>query len=343
MTPLRIAVFGCGHLGRIHTRLIRNHADCELVGVYDPLESSRNALAAEFQTTAWSDSNALSGQIDAAIVATPTQYHRAVAADLLRRGIHCLVEKPITTTLDEADELINLAARQRSVLQVGHVERFNPAWQAVRSCLDRPRMIQATRASGYTFRSTDVGVVLDLMIHDLDLVLSLMTADLVQVDAWGQVVVGPHEDVANARLSFADGCVAQLTASRVSLQPQRTMQVLGETSHVWLDLAAGAARRARVSPRLASGRFDPNSLPADEKLRLRDQFFTELFPVEDVAVTPGNAIEDEQRDFVRAIREGGTPQVDGHAGRRALAVGDARWSQDLSRSAACPFLGHFDR
>lgn len=320
MKTLRVAVFGCGHLGRIHTRLVRNHAACELVGVYDPLEAARDAVAREFNTTAWRDPLALAQRIDAAIVATPTQFHHAVATDLLGRGVHCLVEKPITSTVEEAQALVTLAGQRDCVLQVGHVERFNPAWRAARPHVDRPRMLQASRASGYTFRSTDVGVVLDLMIHDLDLVLSLVNQELIDVQAWGQAVVGPHEDVASARLVFADGTVAQLSASRVSLQAHRTWQIFCDQTHATLDLTASTAKLTRRSPRLAAEDFDPNQLPVPEKNHWRERFFTDLFPVEEVPVVPGNAIEEEQRDFLRAIRENGSPQVTGADALRTLIV-----------------------
>lgn len=323
MTSLRIAVLGCGHLGRIHTRLVRNQPACELVGVYDVVPAAREAIAREFQVAAWDDVTKLTEYIDAAIIATPTRHHHEVAADLLRRGVHCFVEKPITSTLAEADELVQLAARRDRVLQVGHVERFNPAWRAAAAHVERPRLFHAARTSGYTFRSTDVGVVLDLMIHDLDLVLSTMTAELTQVSAWGQAVVGPYEDVAYARLQFADGAVAQLTASRVSPQAQRTVQVYCDHAHVSLDLAAGTGKLARVSDRLARRELDPNLLSAAEKTPLRDHFFQELMPVEDLVVTPGNAIEDEQRDFLYAIRTGRAPQVTGVSGRKTLAVAQA--------------------
>lgn len=320
MKPVRVAVFGCGHLGRIHARLIRNHPSCEFVGVYDTVAASRDAIAREFNTVAWHDAEVLARQIDAAVIATPTRFHHAVAADLLRRDVHCLVEKPVTTTLDEADELVDLAVRHQRVLQVGHVERFNPAWRAVRPLITQPRFLHATRASGYTFRSTDVGVVLDLMIHDLDLVLSTLTAELVQVHAWGQAVVGPHEDVAHARLQFADGAVAQLSASRVSLQNQRSMQIVCDDAHFSLDMAAGSAKVAKLSARLMRGDVDPNSLSLEERMQLRDHFFSDLMPVEEVAVAPSNAIEAEQRDFLEAIRGSHSPQVTGSAARRTLAV-----------------------
>lgn len=323
MSLLRVGVFGCGHLGRIHTRLARQHQQAELVGVYDPFAAAAESVAREFQVPQLPTAEALAERIDCAIVATPTLHHHAVAAPLLARGISCFVEKPMTTTLDQADDLIRLAAARGLTLQVGHVERFNPAWLAARPLLKTPRYVEATRASGYTYRSTDVGVVLDLMIHDLDLTLSLLPCPLVSVEAWGQVVMGPHEDVAQATLRFADGAVAQLSASRVSPEARRAMRVYCDDLHASVDFASAAVKIARLPDLTAGGASDPAALSAEEKAARRERFFQEVMPVEAVEATPRNAIELEQRDFFEAIASGRTPQVSGGDGRRTLEVAQA--------------------
>ncbi len=225
MNRLRVAVIGAGRLGGFHAQKLAQLPEVELVGVADPVESQRSRVAAECRTAAFADYRELCGRIDAAVVAVPTRLHHALGKELLRRGIHVLMEKPLTPTAAEADELVALARRQRLVLQVGHVERFNPALAAASPHLRSPHYLEAVRASGFTFRSTDVGVVLDLMIHDLDVVLSLVRSELRRVDAMGISVLGGHEDVANARLEFANGCVAALSASRVSYEPVRHMQI----------------------------------------------------------------------------------------------------------------------
>ena len=320
MSRLRLAVIGAGHLGRIHTRLASEREDVELVAVVDPIAAARGELARQFQIRGVADVKSIQDSIDAAIIATPTQYHYAVARDLLELGKHCLVEKPITTTVAEADALIIAARRRGAVLQVGHVERFNPAVAAVKAELGRIRYIEAVRASTYSCRSTDVGVILDLMIHDLDLLLSLTGAEVSQVSATALTVVGPHEDVAQARLELTDGCVANLSVSRVSSQPQRTWQIYGERAFATLDLASGTARLLRPTEMLRGGTLHVNQLSPAEKLDLKENFFRDALALDTQSVAPRNAIQDEQSDFVNAIRSGGLPQVTGVDGRRALVA-----------------------
>ena len=346
MSRLRMAVIGAGHLGRIHARLLRGRDDVELIAVVDPVAAARDAVAAEFQTASVADYRSLDGRIDAAVVATPTQFHHEVARDLLQRGIHALVEKPITTTVAEAESLIVAAARGGLVLQVGHVERFNPALRAVRPRLGTPRYIEGARTSGYSFRSTDIGVVLDLMIHDLDIVLSLTGEPVVDVAAVGVTVVGPCEDVAQARLETAGGCVINLSASRTSLQAQRSMQIYSDGAIGSIDMAAGVAKVLTPCQRLACGEFHVNDMPAAEKAALKDRFFQEVLPVEELVVEKRNAIQDEHSDFVESILTGKRPLVTGEDGRNALAVATeivAKLSSTTrsfaapSRPAASPF------
>ncbi|MEX0977936.1 MAG: Gfo/Idh/MocA family oxidoreductase, partial [Pirellulales bacterium] len=215
MNNLKLAVVGAGHLGRIHARLLAEMSDVELVGIVDPLPTARDKAAADCGTSALADHRLLMGRVDGAVIATPTRLHHAVALDFLRAGTPLLVEKPLAATVAEADELVETARRHGTVLQVGHIERFNPAFVAAAGRVGRPRYVDAVRAAPFTGRSTDIGVVHDLMIHDIDLVLSLVDAPLVRVEAVGLPILGQNEDVAQARLEFADGCVANLSASRV--------------------------------------------------------------------------------------------------------------------------------
>jgi predicted dehydrogenase len=216
---LRVGVVGAGHLGTIHARLVRTIDDVQLVGIADPDAAARERIAAEIETDVCADHRQLIGRIDAAILAAPTDHHYWIGMELAEAGIHLLVEKPLALTVAEADALVRATRSRNLILQVGHVERFNPAFTAAAARLQRPRFIDAVRASGYTGRSTDVGVVLDLMIHDIDLVLSLVPSEVVEVEAVGTAVLGPHEDLAHARLRFANGCLANLSASRVSYEP----------------------------------------------------------------------------------------------------------------------------
>ncbi|WP_373525071.1 Gfo/Idh/MocA family protein [Nostoc sp.] len=320
MKRLRVAVVGAGHLGRIHTRLIQSVDEVELVGVADSVEEARQRVAAEFHTAAFASHHELIGKIDAAIVATPTKSHHAVGLELLKAGVHVLIEKPITLTVPEADELVAAAAARRLVLQVGHVERFNPALAAVEPHVSNPKFIEATRTSGYTFRSTDIGVVLDLMIHDLDVVLSLVRSEVIDVQALGIAVFGPHEDMAHARLVFANGCVANLNASRTSFDSHRKMQIYAERAYAGVDFATGAAKIVRPNADVLARELDVHRLSPAEQMHVKENLFRELLVLEEIQVEKRNAILDEQHDFVISIRSGGEPRVPGRQARDALLV-----------------------
>ncbi|MHB1037746.1 MAG: Gfo/Idh/MocA family protein [Pirellulales bacterium] len=323
MSRLKLAVIGAGHLGRIHARLASGIAGIELVGIADPVAASRRQLAEEHHVAAFAHHRDLIGQVDAAVVAAPTRLHHEIGVDLARHGIHLLVEKPLAASLDEADALVAAAARSGIVLQVGHVERFNPAFKSVLPHLDEPKYIEAVRASGYTFRSTDIGVVLDLMIHDLDLVLALARSPVRQVEALGLSVLGKHEDIANARLVFENGCVATLSASRVSFQAARRMQIFSRQAFAAIDFATRNATLVRPSQRLASRQIDVDLLTSDEKTRLKDHLFEDLLPLERVQAEPCDAITAELNDFAESIRTGRAPEVTGVQARDAVAVAEA--------------------
>ena len=327
---LRVAVIGAGHLGRIHARLLSQRADVELAGIVEPMAAARDAASREFATPGVADFHSLPRAIDAAIVATPTGSHHDVTLGLLRKDTHVLVEKPIASTVEQAAEMVDLAARRQRVLQVGHVERFNPALDAVRRHLAHPRFLEAVRASHYAFRSTDIGVVLDLMIHDLDIVLSLVDQPVVEVSAFGCTAVGPHEDFAQARLVFANGCVANLTANRVSERPERTMTVHGDGAIVRIDFGGSGARVMQPCEAIGRGEFDVNALPIATRNELKERFFSTVLPVTEYAVEKRNAIQDEHTDFFEAIRQRRSPRVTGAAGLRALDVAERIRAQLVS-------------
>ena len=320
--PLCVAVVGAGHLGRFHAKLIGELTDVELVGVVDPIEETAQRLAAECGTAAATDLNQLADRIDAAIVAAPTRLHHSIGCELLQRGIHVLMEKPLAPTVAECDELIRLAERNRCVLQVGHIERFNPALDQALPYVKQPLYIDAARYSGYTFRSTDIGVVLDLMIHDLDVALTLVGAPVADVSAFGLPLIGRHEDVARARLHFANGAIADLSASRVSYQATRQMQVWSAAGHVNIDFATRCAVVAQPAAILREGRFDPDQLPNEEKSRLKDHIFEELIPLRRLEAGATNALLEEQRDFVTAIQSGRQPRVTARQAREVIAVAE---------------------
>jgi predicted dehydrogenase len=319
---VRVAVIGVGHLGKIHARLVRGVEGALLVGVVDPIREARQAVAAELGTAAYADHAALLGQIDAAIIATPSRLHYAVAADLLAHGVHVFVEKPMTLNVGDADDLIATAAARQLVLQVGHVERFNPALIAAQPHLAEPKYIEAVRAGAFTCRSTDIGVVLDLMIHDIDVVLSLVEDDVVGIQALGAAVLGPNEDWAQARLQFAGGCVANLSASRVAMQPQRWMQVVSHDRFLAIDFATRKAQLMRPSDAVLAGEVDVNALSPAERTHLKDHLFTDYLPTEQLPVVETNALLEEQKQFIAAIQNQGQVSVSGRDGRRALDVAE---------------------
>ncbi|HMC12578.1 MAG TPA: Gfo/Idh/MocA family oxidoreductase [Pirellulaceae bacterium] len=322
MNKLRLAVIGVGHLGQIHARLLAQVAGVELVGIVDPSETARAAVAAELKVAAFAEHAPLLNQIDAAIIATPSRLHHAVAFDLLEHGIHVFVEKPVTLNVGDADDLIAEAAARRLVLQVGHVERFNPAFLAAAPHLADPKYIDAVRSGPFTCRSTDIGVVLDLMIHDIDIVLSLVQDELLSVQALGAAVLGPNEDWAQARLTFAGGCVANLFASRVAWQPQRSMQVLSCECAAVIDFAARQAKQMRASPQVLEGQLNVNQLDPTARRHLKDHLFSDYLPLTDVPVAESNPLLEEQREFVAAIRGEAAVRVSGSDGRRALDVAE---------------------
>ena len=322
MPPLRTAVIGAGRLGGFHAQKLAARQDVDLLAVVDPVKASRDRIAAECHCEALADYAGLLDKLDAAVIAAPTSLHYRIASDLLEAGVPSLVEKPLCTTRANADELVSAARRRNLVLQVGHVERFNPAFGAVASQIRHPKYIEAVRASGFTFRSTDVGVVFDLMIHDIDLVLSLVASPLRKVESLGASVVGGHEDVANARLEFECGCVASLSASRVSYESVRRMHVWSSEGFVAIDFAARAITTVRPSEALLSRRFCVDGLTPEQLDHCRAHFADEHLPRERATFDAVDALALEIDDFVESIRTPRRPRVTGEAGRDALAVAE---------------------
>jgi len=322
VNPVRVAVIGAGHLGRIHARIAAALEEIELVAVVDPIESARRSVAQEARTCAVADYRELIGEIEAAIIATPTASHHAIGIELLGSGLPLFVEKPLAPNVAEANDLVALARKKGVVLQVGHVERFNSALVAVAADVRDPKYIEATRTSGYTFRSMDIGVVLDVMIHDLDIVLALAKSPVEQVQALGISVLGGHEDLATARLTFASGCVAQLSASRVSFQQRRTMTIFTSRGSASINFATHEATVVKPREEVLRRELRADQLSAGDRAYWKEHLFDELLVRAQYESPAVNAIQEEQRDFVRAIREGRAPRVDGAAGRDAVAVAE---------------------
>jgi predicted dehydrogenase len=299
MKRLRCAVVGAGYLGRFHAQKYAGLADCELVGIADPSPEARERLGAELGAPCFSDHRELLARVDAVSIATPTVLHHAVARDFLEAGAHVLVEKPITATADEARELIAIAGRRGLVLQVGHLERFNPVIRAVAGEIVAPRFIESNRLAPFKARGTDVSVVLDLMIHDIDLIEHIVRSPIESIDAIGAPVFTDEIDIANARIRFANGCVADVTASRISMKAERKLRVFQSDAYLSIDLQQKLLTIVRRPASLGD-----DGLPKVE--------------IEERSCDQGDALQDEIRSFVDAVRAGGRPVVSGEDGLRAL-------------------------
>jgi len=321
-SKLRIGVIGGGHLGRIHAKLLLANEFCELVGVADPSEESRQFVDSQLHVAAIDDYRNWAGKIDAVIIAAPTFLHHTIGSWCLSRGIHVLIEKPIASSIREASDLVQLAKANSCKLQVGHVERFNPAWQLALSHLacDEIRYIEAAREGTYTGRSTDIGIVMDLMIHDIDLVLSAVDAPVDSVAAYGWSVLGENEDFAAATLRFRNGMIANLRASRIAVVPKRHMQIYTEDGLTEIDFATSSVTQIAAVDEVASGIRQADQLPADLRAKVKDSLFIDwLSKVEQKAV-PANAIQLEQTEFVQSILAGGSVTVSGEQGYQALEI-----------------------
>jgi predicted dehydrogenase len=321
VNELRVAVIGAGHLGRIHAKLLGQVEGAKLVAISDPFDSARENAAKLFSVPTYADYRDCIPKIDAAIIAAPTDAHAKIASDLLKAGKHLLVEKPLTIQGADAQRLSMQAAAKRLTLQVGHVERFNPAFTALEDLAVDVKYVEAVRASKFPGRCLDVGVVMDLMIHDLDLVLSMTDAPTIHVSASGLAVISNHEDLAEARLEFECGLVANLKASRISPQPTRQMQVFGSNGFAEIDFGAPSLSIVKPCDTVVNRVFDLNS-ETDNPLTYAGELFSQRLRCETVELSPRNAILDELYDFVLSVQTGVSPTVDGVAGARAVVVAE---------------------
>ena len=324
-----MAVIGVGALGRHHARILSQIEGVELVAVVDSRADQGRDVAGKCGTNWLADYQELlsHGAVDAVSVVVPTVAHWQVAGDFLRAGIPVLVEKPLAANVDQARELVRLAADNGALLQVGHIERFNPAFQVASQQIDKPKYIRAERTSPYTFRSTDIGVVHDLMIHDIDLVLSLVGSPLISAEAFGVTVIGGHEDAVQARLRFAGGCIADLTANRISPVVSRSLQVWSASGCVTCDMHNRDVRQYAPSDKL---RFGPSPLdlvrqPGADIEQLKKDIFGQFLQVDTLPVDASgpDALTRELIEFVDCVTTGRSPHVDGEQGLAAMLVADA--------------------
>jgi len=325
--PTKVAVVGVGHLGSIHARIYAQNPDAELVCVADVDGTRTRALADELGCRAVDPAElpetleALG--VEAASIAVPTSFHARIAVPLLERGLACLVEKPLAASLDEADAILAAAERGGAALAVGHVERFQPGVRRVRELGLRPRFIECHRLSSFSFRSLDVGVVHDLMIHDLDLVLDLMGDEVESLDASGGSILTDAEDLASVRLVFANGGRANVTASRVSLQAMRRFRMFSGSSYVSLDFTKNYGLMVRKGPNWDRAREELRTVDAAELAQRSDFVTGDMLEV--VELELGDAerpLQAELASFLGNVRGGSVPEVGGEAGRRALELAD---------------------
>jgi len=311
--PVRLAVVGIGHLGRHHARVAASLPGVDLVGIHDHHDGRAGEVSREFGLKVLPELRDVASEAEAAIVATPTVSHAEIASDLLERGLDVLVEKPMAASLEEADHLVSLARSKGRVLAVGHIERHNPAVDAALKMVRSPIFIEVDRLGIFTRRSLDVDVVLDLMIHDLQVALSLAGTPVEEIRAAGLAVLTPLLDIANARIAFRGGCVANLTASRVSGKKVRKLRIFAPALYLSVDMQArtvSAVRLTRAGP-------DPQ------------------ISTEEVEVPHEEPLARELADFVDAVRSRRPPLVDGSAGRAALALAtDVLQAIDRHRQAA---------
>jgi len=306
---IRTGVIGAGRMGRLHSRIYSQMELVDLAAIVDIKQDKAEQLAREYGGKAYSDINEIIGLVDAVTVAVPTEYHGETAAPFLSKGIPVLVEKPLAMSLPEARQMLHLAQENKCTLQVGYSERFNPVVQAMQRLQIAPKYMESQRISPYTFRSTDIGVVLDIMIHDIDIMLSLARSPVKEVRASGVKVLGQNEDIANVRLEFENGCVASLTASRLALKTERKIRVFSEQAYLSLDYfkktGTMISKTANIDmvqwlqqQNLGNGPLDPLSMN-----------WLELVNVETLNIDDREPLELEQEAFVKSVLAGTGPEV----------------------------------
>ena len=327
-SPLPVAVLGCGRMGRLHARVYGEMPRCRLAGVYDLDPAAAKATAEQYGTSAFATpEDVVAAGVRAVTIAAPTTAHEAVARPLLEAGVACLIEKPLAADVATARRIADLAEANGAVVQVGHIERFNPAVRSLTKMGVSPRYIEVVRISPLTFRSIDVGVVLDVMIHDIDIVLSLARSEVTDVQAHGVSVVGggldrPAEDVCNARLTFANGCVASLTASRLALKTERRLRVFSPEAYVSLDYQ----KKAGVSVR-RTGNVD---LLRETVVKIRDGSITDmagldykqLVQVENLQIDDVEPLRAQLEAFCDSVEHGRPVVVPASAGVAAVEVAE---------------------
>jgi predicted dehydrogenase len=318
-----MAVIGVGHLGQAHARVLAGLPEVELVGVADVSAAQARQVADRHNTRAYTHFGPLLDRADAACIVVPTSHHHSLATAFLERGIPLLIEKPIAPSVAQAQELVDLARRKGLVLQVGHIERFNPAFEKLCGRPIRPKFVECERHGPFTGRSTDIGAVLDLMIHDLDLLNALDGSAVVDVEAMGITVFGGHEDLVNARLRFASGCVAHVTASRISPRAKRRLRIWAAEGYAGIDFMRGRLSLVQPSDELRRTGLSVAQLDPTRRGALKDEIFTRyLLGRDEACAASEDQLTRELRHFVDCVRTGSRPRVSGEDGLAAVKLAD---------------------
>jgi predicted dehydrogenase len=322
-TPVPVAVVGVGRMGRHHARIYHQLPGATLVGIVDADLERAGTLAEQYACDAFEDVESLLAacpQLRGVSIAVPTAVHEEVARPLLQRRIACLVEKPLAPSVADARRLVELARDHDALLQVGHTERFNPAVRAIADWDLTPRFIESDRVSPMSFRSIDVGVVFDMMIHDLDIILMMVRSELKEVRACGVSVLGQHEDIADARLEFADGCVAKITASRLALKTERKLRVFSESGYISLDYAAKSGMAIQRTGNVDQLRELRKQIATGADLS--DLDYTDLVNIQPLTINDEEPLRAELENFLAAIAGHSRPAVDAAAGLAAVEVAE---------------------
>jgi predicted dehydrogenase len=318
MNQVRVGVIGVGYLGKFHAEKYSRMENVRLMGVVDINRVLAQEVAARFDTRAFTDYRELFGRVDAVSIVVPTEDHFTIAAKCLNHDLDVLVEKPMTATLEQADKLIKIAESRGRIMQIGHLERFNPAVIALKDIVHSPMFIEAHRLSIYKDRSTDVSVVLDLMIHDIDIIMNVVKSEIKSIHAAGAPVICEHADIANVRLEFESGCVANVTASRISTKNQRKIRLFQKDAYVSVDFIT---REITI-------------------IRRDDSISGDLIPgmdIQQISFSESDALEDELASYIEAVSTRHNPVVSGNVGRKALKV--ALTITEQINTAIKPYIG----
>ncbi len=342
---IRVGVVGVGNFGQRHAEVYARMPEVELVALVDSNSEQARSVARKLGTRALGEHTDLIGQVDAVNIVTPTRTHYELAKDFLGEGVPVLTEKPITETVDQAKELVKLAQKNSTLLQVGHIERFNPVIMAIDGFDISPKFIEAHRLHPFSFRAQDVGVVLDLMIHDIDIILHLARSKLKRVDACGFAIIGENEDIANARLTFKDGCVANVTASRVTVKRMRKVRVFSPYSYISLDYEHRQGYIYKLAPEFSLEALATKVGAIHSIDDLKDVDFGDLVTRREIRMDDHDPLTKELESFIDAVKNEHEPVVTGEHGLRALeaatqilkSIRSHTW-RDIQRPA--PLISH---